>query len=357
MTPLEAAGLATFGNNHRRLLATLMRAISGRSTDEDAGTLPTREASEPLLGWACRCGGARSSHTPSSLEREADRQLARAARQGIRAVPFGDPSYPPLLLAIPDPPPILWLRGQPTALLGPAIALVGSRAATPHGLMAARILARDLADAGVVVVSGLARGVDSAAHAAVLVARGATVGVLGSGVDCVYPPEHADLAREMECAGAIVSELPPGTAPLPHHFPLRNRLISGLAAAVVVVEAPERSGALITASTALEQGRDVFVVPGPITGSRNRGGHMLVRDGAQVVESAADILMEVLPAVRRPTGPNEGGDLRLPEVVDFAVEDVTALTGETPGAALSRLLSLELAGRVQRLGSGRFARL
>ncbi len=145
---------------------------------------------------------------------------------------------------------------------------------------------------GLVIVSGLARGIDSAAHAAALSAGGKTIGVLGCGIDRIYPPEHKALAGNIEHSGAVISEFPPGVPPLPHHFPLRNRIVSGLSGAVVVVEAPEKSGALITASTALEQGRDVLVVPGPAVGGRNRGGHLLIRDGAKVVESADDILQD-----------------------------------------------------------------
>jgi DNA processing protein len=179
---------------------------------------------------------------------------------------------------------------------------------------------------------------------------------LGSGPDFIYPAEHKDLARQMEVAGAVVSELPPGVPPLPHHFPLRNRIISGLSLAVVVVEAGEKSGALITASAAADQGREVMVVPGPASG-RNRGGHLLIRDGATVVETAADILEALqnhgVPASRPPVSM----PMDLPDAVDFTVDDVAARTGETPSGVLSRLLDLELAGQIQRVGGGRFVRV
>jgi DNA processing protein len=222
----------------------------------------------------------------------------------------------------------------------------------------AKKLSTDLSAAGLVIVSGLARGVDSAAHVAAVAAGGATVGVLGCGIDRIYPSEHRDLAREMEQAGAVVSEFPPGVPPLPHHFPMRNRIISGLSAAVVVVEAPEKSGALITASAAAEHGRDVLVVPGPAVGGRNRGGHLLIRDGAKVVECADDILQEL--------GSQQGGaasrqlvlDLgRLPETTDFTVDEVAEQCGEPPNVVLARLLELELSGRIQRIGGGRFVRV
>jgi DNA processing protein len=292
------------------------------------------------------------------LEKDAAGQLAQGARLGAAAVPLLDARYPALLAAIPDPPALLWIRGNVPVIAAPAIAVVGSRAATPHGIAVAAKLAAELAAAGLVVVSGLARGVDSAAHAAALSAGGKTVGVLGCGIDRVYPSEHRDLARNMAHAGAVVSEYPPGVPPLPHHFPQRNRIISGLACAVVVVEAPEKSGALITAASALEQGRDVMVVPGSTIGARNRGGHLLIRDGAKIVETADDILQElggVLCQSSR-TGPtNEIA--QLPEMPDFTVDDVADTTGERPNVVLARLLDLELAGRIRRIGGGRFVRV
>jgi DNA processing protein len=272
-------------------------------------------------------------------------------------VHLDDSRYPPLLRAIVDPPVVLWTRGDPAHLVRPSVAIVGSRAATPHGLEMARRLATDLAAAGLVVVSGLARGVDSAAHAATLSAGGATVAVLGSGVERIYPAEHTALARNIVSAGVVLSEFPPDCPPLPHHFPLRNRVISGLAHAVVVVEAPEKSGSLITAAAAAEQGRDVFVVPGPVVGGRNRGGHLLIRDGARLVETGDDILQEIGRPVGGSGARQEGLDLGdLPKSVDFTVDDLAAQTGERPSVVLARLLELELAGRIQRIGGGRFVR-
>jgi DNA processing protein len=223
--------------------------------------------------------------------------------------------------------------------------------------MAAR-LAADLASAGCVIVSGLARGVDSSAHAAALSVHGRTVGVLGCGLDRIYPAEHHELARNMAHAGAVVSEFPAGVPPLPHHFPLRNRIISGLSVAVVVVEAPVKSGALITAAAALEQGREVMVVPGQAVGGRNRGGHLLIRDGARVVETADDILQDIPGTTRRPAGVLASVSLPgLPDSTDFTVDDEAARTGEPPSQVLARLLELELAGRIQRIGGGRFVRV
>jgi DNA processing protein len=344
MTPTEAAALGLLAVHDRRLASALLRVLTDRATDEDLEYLP------PAAVWRERLGG---------LSAEADAQLARAAQLGVAAVTILDARYPALLASIRTPPPILWLKGDCDALRQPSIALVGSRAATPHGLAMAARIAADLAAAGCVIVSGLARGVDSAAHAAALSVQGRTIGVLGCGIDRVYPSEHAGLARNMQHAGALVSEFPAGVPPLPHHFPLRNRIISGLSIAVVVIEAPERSGALITAAAALEQGREVMVVPGLAANGRNRGGHLLIRDGAKVVESADDILQD-LPGAAVPVPMSSRQQPLLPEltnVTEFTVDEVAARTGEPPNVVLARLLDLELAGRIQRIGGGRFVRV
>lgn len=362
MTSLDAAGFALLSLHNRRLIAALIRVFRGSATAEDLEALPSREPREPWLRWACRCRGSGSHGASWESEhdricREAGQQLERAATLGAAPIPLGDPRYPARLAVIAEPPPVLWVRGQAGAWAVPTIALVGSRAATPHALAMTRRLAVDLTAAGVAVVSGLARGIDSTAHAAVLAAGGRTIGVLACGIDRIYPPEHATLAKNMEATGAVLSEYPPGVAPLRHHFPLRNRIISGLSAAVVVIEAPERSGALITASTAAEQGRDVFVVPGPTNG-RNRGGHLLIRDGARLVESADDILQD-LPELGRVSGVSQPSldPGRLPQSTDFTVDEVAATTGEAPPAVLARLLDLELSGQVQRIGGGRYVRV
>jgi DNA processing protein len=360
MTPSDAAGLAILALKDRRLVAAVLRLLDQRGTVEDHESLPPPQPDEPVVRWACRCRASSPASTDwvnefKRVTREAKEQLARAAERGIEPVALGDARYPRHLSVIADPPPMLWLRGHVEPLAKPCVALVGSRAATPYALAMAKRLSLDLVAAGIVVVSGLARGVDSAAHAAALSAKGLTVGVLGCGVDRIYPSEHKDLARDMEMTGAVVSEFPPGVPPLPHHFPLRNRIISGLSLAVVVVEAPEKSGALITASAAAEQGRDVMVIPGPVAGGRNRGGHLLIRDGAKVVETADDILQD-LNVEREP--PEAGLQVsHMPESVEFTVDELAASTGELPNIVLARLLELELAGRIQRIGGGRFVRV
>jgi DNA processing protein len=224
-------------------------------------------------------------------------------------------------------------------------------------------MAAELAAMSITVVSGLARGVDSFAHRGALT-KGATVAVMGSGPDRIYPHEHTALAGEIAAAGLLLSEYPPGTPPLPFHFPQRNRLISGLARAVVVIEAAEGSGSLITAACALEQGRDVMAVPGNVLTGRNRGGHALIRDGAKIVESAADVADE-LGLGHVATG-NAAPQLR-PAVADpvlasmdegepYDLDALTATLGMSGSRLLSRLLELELQGSVRRVGGGRFIR-
>jgi DNA processing protein len=221
-------------------------------------------------------------------------------------------------------------------------------------------LAGELAERGLVVVSGLARGVDSAAHRGCLEAGGDTVGVLGSGVDRIYPPEHEALADRISRNGAIVSELAPGAPPLAEHFPLRNRIISGISLAVVVVEASEKSGSLITARCALEQGRDVMAVPGSILSGRNRGSHSLLKDGAKIVESAEDVLQELgWPAAGTAARANLPADPLLAKMEEgerYGLDELAELSGVPAARLLSRLTELELQGRIAAAG-GKFVRL
>lgn len=289
--------------------------------------------------------------------------LDRARLANLAPVCWDAASYPVALRTIIDPPPVLWVRGAEAALNAPAVAIVGARAASPYGLSVADALAADLAASGLIVVSGMARGVDSAAHRGALSAQGVTVAVLGSGVDVIYPPEHDGLAREIAQRGAVISELVPGTPPLPAFFPLRNRIISGLARAVVVIEAGEKSGSLITARTALEQGREVLAVPGNVLCGRHRGAHALLRDGAKIVESADDILEELgmaAPGAAKPTAKAAAaGDPVFESLVPGEPADLDAIaarTGLTPTRLLPRLFELELRGAVARVGGGRFVR-
>jgi DNA processing protein len=291
----------------------------------------------------------------------------RAERDAIRVVAWNNLDFPTSLATLTDLPPVLWYRGPLAVAESPAIAIVGSRAASAVGIETASRLAADVAAAGIVVVSGLARGVDSVAHRAAL-RSGRTIAVLGSGVDRVYPAEHQELAREIARDGLVVSEFPPGAPPLPHHFPMRNRLISGLSSAVVVIEASENSGSLITASCALEQGREVMAVPGNVLSGRNTGGHALLRDGAKIVETADDIVRELgwlaggTPGLKRQISSCRGtvsGDpliLAMTPGQPYDVDELTALSGLEPKRLLPRLLVLELRGLVRRAGGGRFLR-
>jgi DNA processing protein len=290
--------------------------------------------------------------------------LARAAAVGARPLPAGGLEYPLLLGHIADPPIILWRRGEDVLDL-PAVAVVGSRQPSPGGRAMATRLAHGLATAGLVVVSGLARGIDAAAHEGALRAGGRTVAVLGSGVDVIYPREHGGLADEILKDGCLVSEFEPRTPPLPRHFPLRNRIISGLSLAVVVVEAAERSGSLITARMALEQGRTVCAVPGGVASGCYRGCHALIQDGAGLVETVEDILAELS---WRPRGAAVESRIsksfvssNLQSVImpgeAVSVDDLSLRTGQSVEVLLAELGQLEVAGAVSRTGGGMFVRL
>lgn len=289
--------------------------------------------------------------------------LERAAALNIRPLHRHDPHYPVALGEIPDPSPVLWVRGQIEALAGPCVAIVGSRAGSSYATTVAERLAADLAAHGIVVVSGLARGVDAAAHRGAVSSGGPTVGVLGCGPDIAYPPEHRSLIDAVQQSGVVLSELAPGTAPRPAFFPWRNRIISGLSKAVVVVEAGEKSGSLITARMALDQGRDVLAVPGNVLTGRNKGGHGLLRDGARLVESAADIIEELKIGHKpdfegsRADGVGDGLLNSLPVGEACDAGQISALTGLSVGELLPRLLDLELEGKLSREPGGRFLRL
>jgi len=224
---------------------------------------------------------------------EADRILADCDRLDLQLLTLHDAAYPIRLRSIYDPPCLLYIRGRfPAVDELPAIAVVGTRKASPYGIRCAEDLAFGLADGGAVVVTGLARGIDSAAAQGALRAGGIVIGVLGGGVDVIYPRENGWLYDDVAAVGCLISEYPPGTEPLPGHFPIRNRIMSGLSVAALVVEAPVRSGALITAGMALDQGRDVFAVPGPIYAENSRGCNRLIRDGAGVAAEPWDILRD-----------------------------------------------------------------
>jgi DNA processing protein len=270
--------------------------------------------------------------------------LERLAAGGFRFLSRSSPGFPPLLRAIHDPPAGLFLRGaaKPELLAQPAAAVVGARASSGYGASVARSLGRELAAAGLVVVSGLARGIDAEAHRGALEANGTTVAVLGCGIDRDYPAAHAELARRVAGAGLIVSEYAPGVEPAPWRFPARNRIVAGLCAATVVVEARERSGALITADLALEEGREVFAVPGEITSALSAGTNALLKLGAAPLTSATD----VLASFGLEPEPVEGDRSPLLELLPASADELVRRTGLGADEVARALVELELEGRV-----------
>jgi DNA processing protein len=276
----------------------------------------------------------------------------------------GDAEFPPLLLATADPPLLLYVQGEPAWLTKPALAIVGSRNATAQGLDNARAFGRELGEQGWVVVSGLAQGIDGAAHEGALAAPGAgTVAVVGTGLDQVYPPAHRDLARRIAARGALVSEYAPGVPPLKDNFPRRNRIIAGLTQGTLVVEAALRSGSLITARMALEASREVFAVPGSIHSPQARGCHALIKQGAKLVESATDITEDLRrPASAQPALPGlaetEPADPLLAAMGfdPVTLDAIQARTGWPTAELNAKLLELELQGEIARLPGGLFQR-
>jgi DNA processing protein len=337
--------------------ATLLQAFVAQSPAEPLAAFRLDAA------LAAACPPDRAAALAARARAAAAPLVAALAAGRRRALVFGGPDYPPRLAAIPDPPPLLWINGDAALPARAAIAVVGSRYASPSSLEVAFALARDLAAAGFVIASGLARGVDEAAHRGALEA-GTTVAVMGCGIDRVYPPEHKGLADVIAAAGAIVSEVRPGAPPKADHFPRRNRIISGLSLGVVVVEASLRSGSLITARYAADQGREVMAVPGTALGNRHKGSHGLIRDGAALVESAADVLAALglaAPApAAGPAGPAVAAPPADPVLAALAgregltVEALAAATGLAAAELLARLSVHEIAGNVTKLPGGAF---
>ncbi len=330
--------------------------------------LPERiyAAGQPALAAVVGTAAARTlrEHDASAA---VDLAVDWAAQPGNTILTLGDAAYPPALLEIPDPPVLLYVKGDPALLARASIAVVGARSATPQGEANAEAFATALSHAGLTIVSGLALGIDGAAHRGGLAGPGSTVAVIGTGADRIYPARNAALARRIAEAGAIVSEFPLGTAPLAHNFPRRNRLIAGLGRGVLVVEAALKSGSLITARLATDCGREVFAIPGSIHSPVARGCHQLIRDGAKLVEAAGDILEELrlAPPAPAPAGdpapfPAGGDEARVVDALGHDPVDVDTLvhrTSLTPEALYAILLTLELDGRVSRLPGGRLQRL
>lgn len=324
----------------------------------------TAEAALEALPDLAGRGGA--AYRPIAERSIAD-EASAMRKAGARYLFHDAPDYPPLLSACPDAPPILTLRGDAALAARPCVAMVGARNASAVAIKLARTIAGELADAGYVVVSGLARGIDGAVHRASLAAG--TIGVIASGIDVAYPPEHADLQEEVATRGLLLAEQPPGTEPLARHFPSRNRIIAGIAAGTVVVEAAPKSGSLITARLAGEYGRDVMAVPGSPLEPRAQGGNLLIREGATLVQSAADVI-ELLagfdgaprPALRdtAPGWSDDGDAADTPADIaalltnaPVAVDELVRQSGAALSAVQLALLELELAGRLVRHAGGR----
>ena len=324
-----------------------------------------RTALERLPDLARR-GGASGPGRICPLE-DAKAELAAAARMNVHLLAPGETGYPPRLATIDDAPPMLGVRGALDVLMRPMIAIVGSRNASGAGLKFAGQLARDLGDAGFVVISGLARGVDQSAHRATI--ESGTVAVLAGGHDRIYPPEHGDLLTSLLESGAAISEMPLGHVPRARDFPRRNRLISGATLGVVIVEAAHRSGSLITARMAAEQGREVFAVPGSPLDPRAAGTNDLIKQGAALVTQAADIINAVTPIMERPIAfgaREEDGEpldfetntserariINLLGPSPISLDDLIRMSSASPAIVRSVLLELELAGRLERHGGG-----
>ena len=324
-----------------------------------------RAALEALPGLARRGGAARIGHI--CTVDEAERELIAARRLGVTLIAQGEADYPARLATIYDAPPLLAVRGRHACLAAPMVAMVGSRNASGAGMKFAELLARQLGEAGLVIVSGLARGIDAAAHRAS--AASGTVAVLAGGQDRIYPAEHTSLVDQLLPAGAAISEMPMGWEPRARDFPRRNRLIAGLSAGVVVIEAARKSGSLITARMALEQGREVFAVPGSPLDPRAEGSNALIKQGAALVTEADDVLSALRPIFERPVESSAeespaddnaylepAGDDRslivgLLGPTPIGLDDLVRLSGQSATVVRIVLLELELAGRLERHGN------
>jgi DNA processing protein len=384
---------------------SLAQTYTGWMSDTDALRAWLILLRTPGLGWAAlREGGGAGAgdaravldglrRSPAGLGEDARRwlrhpdearlaeDLAWLAAPGHRLLCCTDADFPPLLEQIAQPPAALFVAGDAGLLLQPQVAIVGARGATAGGLAQARRFAGALAQAGFVITSGMADGVDGSAHAAALQLQGATIAVVGTGPDRVYPRKHQALAQEIASRGALVSEFPPGTEPRADHFPRRNRLIAGLSLGTLVVEAGLKSGSLITARLAGEQGREVFALPGSVHNPLARGCHRLIREGVRLVEEPSELVETLAPAARAlgvelatrlaagfpeeassdpGSGAGEADHDRLNQALGHdpaTLDELVARTGLAPAALASMLLMLELEGRIESLPGNRYQRL
>ena len=368
----------TISETERRDRLRLIRTdtigpVSWREIMDHFGT-----ATEAIAGLPELAG--RKKLNIASAENAED-ELDRLAQIGARVITLGEPDYPDALSRIDDPPPVISVLGNPAHLSQPGIGIVGARNASANGRRIAETIARDLAEPGAfAIVSGFARGIDTAAHQGALAADGITVAALAGGIDVIYPPENAALYEQIREHGALSSEMPPGTQPTGRHFPRRNRIVSGLSLAVVVVEAAQRSGSLITARLAAEQGRDVLAIPGSPLDPRSYGANRLIRDGATLVRDADDVLEAARPMLGRPPAARPSGAERpatAPELPGLSagsatpegrqaiieclspepvsVDEIVRRCQLTALVVRTILLELELAGRLERHPGNRVA--
>jgi DNA processing protein len=334
-------------------LRRLLIAHGGPQQVLDAGAVALRNVVPPQLAAAIAEGAPRERVQAARLWLEAaDNQL----------VTLADETYPKALLQLTDPPPVLYAKGHPDLLNAPSIAIVGSRNATPQGVATARDFARALSDAGLVIVSGLALGIDAGAHEGGLDGRAASIAVVGTGLDIVYPARNRELAHRLGRDGALVSEFPLGTPALASNFPRRNRIISGMSQGCLVVEAAVSSGSLITARLANEQGKEVFAIPGSIHSALSKGCHALIKQGAKLVDSVQDIIEELKVEARAQASPAAARAAAHPllDVMGYDPCDVDTLAARSGMGAqhvAALLVQFELAGRVAPLPGGRYQRL
>ena len=345
-----------------------------RAAVDRAGSLEAAADPESIEAWGHVPLAAKAALSKPNLA-ALDADVRWMERSGATAVPCTSAGYPPQLARVVGGPPMLYLLGEPSLLGEPQIAIVGSRQPTPTGRLIARDFAAFFARSGLIVTSGLALGIDAASHEGALLAQGSTIAVCGNGLDRVYPRRNESLAKRIRERGALVSEFPPGAGPLKHHFPQRNRIISGLALGALVVEATQSSGSLITARCAIDQGREVFAVPGPVHSPQSRGCHQLIREGATLVERGQDVLCELKFSLSQQTlkphlsGSADNSSSRLVldkeyemllDALGFEPTGIDALVERTsfPSESVaSMLLILELEGRVAPHAGGRYCRL
>jgi DNA processing protein len=341
-----------------RTLVALLKAFGGPAEVLAAAPAALARIAPPATVAALARGPDRAA---------LDQTLSWLREPGHALVAWDDGAYPKALLGIADPPPALFFIGRTELLNRPSIAIVGSRNATPQGVETAEAFAVALSDAGLTIVSGLAQGIDAAAHRGGLAGAGSSVAVVGTGIDRVYPAANRDLAHRLAGEGGVLSEFPLGAPPLPGNFPRRNRLISGLSRGVLVVEATLASGSLITARFAAEQGREVFAIPGSIHSPFSKGSHRLIKDGAKLVETAHDVLEEMgmiapgaTPSGAVASAVAQGDAASVLGALGYdpaGIDDLTKRSGLAADAVSAALVELELAGEVQSLPGGRYQRL